>query len=177
MKKNIELYVPKIEDYWYEEKIESDPNTMSYNAGYDVSYYGYHYDTGCIEFPKERWQQTYDKRIRENRYLAYIKDNDINEYIGYCSYHYNKEENRYECGIVIEAKYRGQGYAKPSLNLLCKVAQENGINSLYDNFEINRGYTLKVFKDIGFRVVEEQTWKKFKQEVKGVLVKIDFEMT
>ena len=52
--KNIELYIPKLEDYWYEEKLESDPLTMSYNAGYDVSYYGYHYDTGCIDFPEGR---------------------------------------------------------------------------------------------------------------------------
>ena len=51
---NIELYIPKLEDYWYEAKLQSDPDTMNYNAGYDVSYYGYHYDTGCIDFPK-RW--------------------------------------------------------------------------------------------------------------------------
>ena len=66
-KKNISLYIQKIEDFWYEEKIQFDPSTMSYNAGYDVSYYGYHYDTGCIDFPKERWQIAYDKRIKENR--------------------------------------------------------------------------------------------------------------
>ena len=50
--KNICLYIPKLNDYWYEEKVQSDPLTMSYNAGYDVSYYGYHYDTGFIDFPK-----------------------------------------------------------------------------------------------------------------------------
>lgn len=81
--RNIKLYIPKIEDYWYEEKLLSDSETMSYNAGYDVSYYGYHYDTGCIDFPESRWEETYDKRIRENRYFAYIKDNDIDEYVGY----------------------------------------------------------------------------------------------
>ena len=47
--KRLNLYVPKLEDYWYEEKIESDPQSMSYNAGYDVNYDGYHYDTGCID--------------------------------------------------------------------------------------------------------------------------------
>lgn len=36
-------------------KIQSDPLSMDYNAGYDVSYYGYHYDTGCINFSKEKW--------------------------------------------------------------------------------------------------------------------------
>ena len=170
--KNISLYIPKIEDYWYEQKVQSDSLSMSYNAGYDVSYYGYHYDTGCIDFGKERWKETYDMRIRENRYFAYIKDNDIDNYVGYVNYHYNKNDNRYECGIVVESKYRGKGYSKLALQLLCNTARKNGIKELYDNFEMDRKNTLNVFKSIGFEVVEEQYWKKFNREVKGVLVKI-----
>ena len=170
--KNISLYVPKLEDFWYEEKIESDPETMSYNAGYDVSYYGYHYDTGCIDFPEDRWVFVYNRRRNENRYFAYIRDNDINKYIGYVNYQYNKNDDRYECGIVIEAKYRGRGYSKQTLELLCDVARNNGINELYDNFEIDRGNTLEIFKQVGFEVVEEQVWKKFGKDVKGVLVRI-----
>lgn len=172
MTKNIDLYVPFLEDYWYEQKIQADPLSMDYNAGYDVSYYGYHYDTGCIDFPEERWKETYEKRIRENRYFAYIKDNDINEYVGYVNYHYNKNDNRYECGIVIESKYRGKGYSKIALQLLCNTARSNGIKELYDNFEIDRQNTLNVFKSVGFKIVEEQSWKKFNKVVKGVLVKI-----
>ena len=168
--KNIELYVPKLEDYWYEAKVESDPESMSYNAGFDVSYYGYHYDTGCIDFPESRWEEVYNKRIRENRYFAYIKDNDINEYVGYVNYQLVDE--KWECGIVIEAKYRGKGYAKVSLKLLCEEAKNNGITELYDNFEIDRDNTLDLFKSVGFEVVKEETWKKFNKDVKGVLVRI-----
>ena len=168
--KNIELYVPKLEDYWYEAKVESDPESMSYNAGYDVSYYGYHYDTGCIDFPESRWEEVYNKRIRENRYFAYIKDIDINEYVGYVNYQLVDE--KWECGIVIEAKFRGKGYAKAALKLLCEEAKNNGITELYDNFEIDRDNTLDLFKSVGFEVVKEETWKKFNKDVKGVLVKI-----
>ena len=168
--KNIELYVPKLEDYWYEAKVESDPESMSYNAGYDVSYYGYHYDTGCIDFPESRWEEVYNKRIRENRYFAYIKDNDINKYVGYVNYQLVDE--KWECGIVIEAKFRGKGYAKVALKLLCDEAKNNGITELYDNFEIDRDNTLDLFKNVGFEVVKEETWKKFNKDVKGVLVKI-----
>ena len=170
---NLELYVPKLEDYWFEELMESDPETMSYNAGYDVSYYGYHYDTGCIDFPSERWEISYNRRINENRYFAYIKDNDINEFVGYVNYHYVKDENRYECGIVIESKYRGKGYSKAGLKLLCEEAKKNNVIEMYDNFEIDRGNTLSIFESVGFKVVEEQTWKKFGKDVKGVLVKIE----
>lgn len=171
--KNLELYVPKLEDYWYEAKLQSDADTMSYNAGYDVSYYGYHYDTGCIDFPSDRWEISYNRRINENRYFAYIKDNDINEFVGYVNYHYVNSEERYECGIVIESKYRGKGYSKAGLKLLCEEAKKNNVKEMYDNFEIDRGNTLKVFESVGFKVVEEQTWKKFGKDVKGVLVKIE----
>ena len=169
---DLELYVPKLEDYWYEAKLENDPETMSYNAGYDVLYYGYHYDTGCIDFPEERWQQTYDRRVRENRYFAYVKDLKLNEYVGYCNYQLNKNDNRYECGILIEAKYRGKGYAKPTLRLLCEQARKDGVKELYDNFEIDRGNTLKIFEDVGFTIEKNEKWKKFNKDVDGVLIKI-----
>lgn len=84
--------MPNIGDYWYEAKLQSDPLIMSYNKGYD-------YDTGCIDFPEERWKEVYERRINEKRYFAYIKDNDINEFVGYIDYHYNKNEQRFECGI------------------------------------------------------------------------------
>ena len=42
---------------------------------------------------------------------------------------------------------------------------------LYDNFEIDREHTLKLFESVGFKIVEEQTWKKFGEVVKGVLVR------
>ena len=169
--KNISLYIPELEDYWYEQKIQSDPLSMSYNAGYDVSYYGYHYDTGCIDFPKERWEEVYDRRINENSFFAYIKDNDINKFVGYVNYHYNKNEDRYDCGVLIDFNFRGKGYSKKSLKLLCEEAKSNGVEELYDNFEIDRDNTLNVFKSVGFEIVEEQYWKKFNKEVKGVLVK------
>ncbi len=173
-KHNLSLYIPTLEDYWYEEKLESDPETMSYNKGYDVSYYGYHYDTGCIDFPKEKWEETYNKRIKENKFFAYIKDDDLNEFIGYCNYQYNKTDNRYECGVLVEAKYRGKGYSKESLKLLCDEARKNGIKELYDNFEKDReNNTLKIFESVGFKVVKEQTGKKLGKDVEGVIVKIE----
>lgn len=170
--KNIELYIPKIEDYWYEEKIKKDERTMSYNAGYDVSYYGYHYDNGCIDFPKDKWKETYNKRKNEKVYFAYIKDNDINEFIGYVNYQYNKKEDRYECGILIEYKYRGKGYSKQALKLLCDEAKNNGVKELYDFFEADRGNTLDIFKQVGFEVVNNQIGKKFGNNVKNVVVRI-----
>ena len=94
--KNIELVIPKLNQYSYEQKLESDSKTMSYNAGYGVTYFGYHYDTGCIDFQKEKWKDTYNKRINENKYFAYIKDCTINRYVGYVNYQYNKNDDIYD---------------------------------------------------------------------------------
>ena len=166
----LELVVPKLEDYWYEKRCLEDPQTMSYNAGYDVSYYGYHYDTGCIDFPEERWQLSFDKRVNENKYFAYLKDTTTGEFVGTVYYHYNKSDDRYDCGIVIEGKYRGKGYSKEGLKLLVDEAFNNGVDALYDNFELSRENTLKVFESVGFEVMEKTTWKKFNNDVDGVIV-------
>lgn len=58
------------------------------------------------------------------------------------------------------------------MKLLCEVAKNNGIEYLYDNFEIDRGNTLKIFQSFGFEIVKKLTWKKFNKDVDGVLVRI-----
>ena len=166
----MELVIPKLEEYDYEQYLESDPDTMSYNAGYDVSYFGYHYDTGCIDFPESKWNETYQKRKIENKYFAYIKVD--NKYVGYVNYQYNKSEDRYECGVLIEAKYRGLGYSKEALKLLIKEAHKNNVEYLYDVFEKDRGNTLDLFLSVGFVIVEEKSWKKFGKDVDGVVVRV-----
>ena len=174
--KRLELVVPKLEDYWYEKRCLEDSETMSYNAGYDVSYYGYHYDNGCIDFPEERWKISFDRRVNENKYFAYLRDVTTGEFVGYVNYHYNNSDNRYDCGIVIESRYRGKGYSKEGLRLLVKEAFDNGVDALYDNFEKNRGNTLVLFESVGFKIFEETTWKKFGKDVDGVVVFINKEM-
>ncbi len=171
--RNITLVVPKLEEYSYKEWLEKDKNTMSYNAGYDVKYSGYHYDTGCIDFNIDKWKDDYKRRINENMYFAYIKDFDINKYVGYVNYYYNKNDDIYECGILIEYKYRGKGYSKDALKLLIKEAYNNGIEYLYDTFEKDRQNALKLFLDVGFKIYKEETWKKFNKDVLGVVVRIN----
>lgn len=41
--KNIELVIPKLNEYSYEQKLYKDTKTMAYNAGYSVNYEGYHF--------------------------------------------------------------------------------------------------------------------------------------
>lgn len=55
--------------------------------------------------------------------------------------------------------------------MLCDEAREKGVLELYDTFEADRGNTLELFKSIGFEIVENKTWKKFGQDVDGVVVR------
>lgn len=166
------LVKPNLKDYWYEQKLNEDKDTMSYNAGYDINLEGYDYDTGIILFPKERWKVMYEKRKKEQRWFYYIKDVLKDEYVGYCNYQYDSSSKRYECGVVIEASKRRKGYSKEALRLLLDDAFSNGVDKLYDNFEIDRKGTLKLFLDVGFKIEKKTKWKKFGKMVDGVIVKI-----
>ncbi len=70
---NLLLVEPTIEEYNYEQKLLSDPETMNYNAGYEVTYQGYHYNTGCIDFPEENWEAKKKKREQKNCFLLILK--------------------------------------------------------------------------------------------------------
>ena len=49
----LSVYLPKVEDFWFRQAMEADPDTMAYNAGWEVNFSGYHPDTGCIDLPPE----------------------------------------------------------------------------------------------------------------------------
>ena len=69
------LVIPELKDYWYEKKLNEDPASMSYNAGYDVSYSGYHYDTGTIDFPEENFEKDrYHTKVFEDVGFKVIKE-------------------------------------------------------------------------------------------------------
>lgn len=59
MSNRLSLYVPSLDELWYRERIMKDPETMSYNKGYDMLFDGYDRETGCIIFPKEDWEDCY----------------------------------------------------------------------------------------------------------------------
>ncbi len=164
------LVKPELNDYWYEKQCLEDPDTMSYNAGYDVSYEGYHYDTGCIDFPEERWEACYQRREKEHRVFLFLKDIHKDCYVGYVNYQYQQDQQQYHCGIVIEAKYRGMGYAKEGLTLLCEYAFSHGVDALYDGFEEDRASARHVFQELGFEIAERTTWNRFGTKVNGMTI-------
>lgn len=137
--KKVTAYIPKQEDLWYRKHLLSDEQTMTYNHDYG----------GTINFNEDKWQSWYDKWINTNdRFYAYLI-NERNEYIGEISYHL--DNNKYICSIIIEYKYRNNGYGKLGLDLLCEIAKSNNINCLYDCLA-NDNTAINLFLNNGFEI-------------------------
>ena len=151
----LELYIPKLDELWFYQKMLSDPETMSYNANWDVDYKGYHKDTGCIDFPESEWAEWYEYYTNNEpkQFYAYIKRSD-GTWIGDINFHYTPERDWWDMGIVIYAPYRGKGYAVPALRLMLDHAfRDCGITRLHNDFEIARHEhaAVKSHLAVGFR--------------------------
>ena len=136
----LELYEPRIEDLWFKEQMMSDVRTMAYNHAYG----------GTISFPKEAWAGWYDRWITNHtgsRFYRYIKDD--NTFVGEVSYHFDGERQIYIADVIVYAPYRGKGYGRKGLLLLCETAQANGIKELYDDIAIDNS-SVALFLKCGF---------------------------
>lgn len=153
MKASLCLHVPAYEELWYRQKIMQDPDTMSYNKGYDLNFHGYDEATGCIAFPKEKWADWYTYFIGQepHRFYAYIVRESDGAFLGEVNVHRNVDADWYEMGIVLEAKHRGKGYAVAALRLLLQHAFEKiGVEAVHNEFEEERSAALQTHLSAGF---------------------------
>ena len=122
----LKLYTPKFEDLWFRQQLMIDEATMSYNHAWG----------GTIDFPESSWQGWYDFWIENpegKRFYRYLQKEN-GEFVGEIAYHYDgKTYNGYMADVIVFAKYRGSGYGKEGLRLLCEAAKANGIEFLYDD--------------------------------------------
>lgn len=154
----LELYIPTLKDLWFHQKMLSDPATMSYNIGWDVSYDGYNRDTGCIDFPESQWAEWHEHWAghEPERFYAYIKRSGDGVWVGDVNFHYNPDKAWWDMGIVIYSPYRGKGYAAPALKLMLEHAFcKCGISRIHNDFEIARNEVSawKCHLNAGFRDV------------------------
>lgn len=137
------LYKPRFEDLHFREKWLNDPETMSYNHAFG----------GTIAFPRERWADWYVRWIEDEtgaHYYRYLQLEDGGEIVGNISYHYDEEWNEYMCEVIIPAQYRGRGFGRQGLTLLCDAAKANGVRRLLDNIAIDNP-SVMMFLRGGFR--------------------------
>lgn len=153
---NIRLHVPTYEELWYREMLLADPQTMSYNRGYDIESLNYDRNTGVIRFPHCEWKDWYEYFMGQKtvRYYAYIEYDGA--FVGEVNLHKSKLENNvFDMGIVVEAKHRGKGIARAALIKLLEIAfTEYGVGAVVNEFETTRKAALKLHKSAGFKVIE-----------------------
>lgn len=145
------LKVPNTDELHYRQKWMNDPNTMNYNAGYDIKLKGYNKETGTITKTNEEMIEWYNNWINKepDRYFAYIYDSNIDEPIG--EIYYYLDGITHSMGIIIQDKYRGKGYSYKALIELEKIAfKKNQISELSDIIPLNRTSAIKAFKKAAF---------------------------
>ena len=151
----IQFYAPQIDDLWFKQQMLADADTMSYNHAYG----------GTIAFPEERWADWYARWMLCNdgtRFYRYLRFED--RFLGEVAYHMDTEQNICLADILIYAPFRGKGYGREALTMLCTAAKENGIGALYDRIAIDNP-SISLFLSCGFTEISRTE--------DSILVKID----
>lgn len=137
----LHVYIPELEDLWFRQNFMADEETMSYNHAWG----------GTIAFPEGAWNDWYDYWIvnhNDKRFYRYLKD-DEKGFVGEISYHFDENIQKYIANVIVKAEYRGNGFGNQSLQFLCSLAKENGIDVLYDDIAIDNS-SIKLFLNNGF---------------------------
>ncbi len=136
------LYRPEPEDLWFRERFMSDPETMSYNQAWG----------GTIPFPRSGWDEWYDHwviRHENKRFYRYLRDTVTGAFVGEIAYHFDEEQDIWLADVIVAAEFRGKGYGRAGLDLLCQAARENGIRVLWDNIALDNP-AVSIFLWAGF---------------------------
>ena len=132
----ITIHKPTIEELWFRKNLIADAETMSYNAAWG----------GTVSFPEEEWKQWYAEWLEgpeSQRYYRYLYDTEGQNYVGEIAYHFDERREIHICDVIIIARHRNKGFGTEGIRLLCEVAKENGIKTLYDDIAAdNPSYNL-----------------------------------
>lgn len=136
------LYVPTLGDLWFRQTMLADDETMSYNDAWG----------GTVPFPEEDWGDWYDRWLGcadGKRFYRYLAIAETGEFVGEVAYHYDDDEALWLADVIVHTPYRGHGYGRAGLELLCQAAADNGVDVLYDNIAIDNP-AIGLFLTCGF---------------------------
>lgn len=142
------LHEPSLEELWFRQQMLADPETMSYNRAWG----------GTIAWPREQWQDWYDRWIEQpqgKRFYRYLVDAETDVFVGEIAYHWDQEQEMCLTNVIVYGPYRGKGYGRTGLRLLCEEARENGFESIYDDIAADNP-AIDLFLSEGFALMEEK---------------------
>ena len=141
------LYTPTLDDLWFRQQMLEDHGTMSYNHAWG----------GTIPFPKEKWQSWYACWLCDpegRRFYRYLKDKE-GVFVGEVAYHWDEDDQKVLADVIVYAPFRGKGYGREGLRLLCQAARENGIEVLHDDIARDNP-AIRLFLSEGFVIETEK---------------------
>ena len=136
------LYVPTRNDLRFRQAMLADEVTMSYNAAWG----------GTVAFAEEDWDDWYEWWLvgtEGKRFYRYLAIAETGEFVGEVAYHLDDDEGLWLADVIVYAPYRGRGYGREGLGLLCRAAAENGVDVLYDNIAVGNP-AIGLFLSCGF---------------------------
>ena len=136
------LYQPALGDMDFRRQLLADEKTMAYNAKWG----------GTIDFSPDRWQNWFSRWVQpgENgRFYRYLYAKTENAFVGEVAWHFDDDRQMYLCDVIIHADYRGRGYGRAGLQLLCAVAKEKGLTRLHDHIATDNA-AIRLFLQEGF---------------------------
>lgn len=167
----LQLKIPNFKELDYRRKLLADSETMSYNKGHS-EFDGYDKETGCIDFNENSWNDWFCRWINNipDRYYAYIIKVDENIPIGEVALRYVDEKKAYCVNIIVEAKYRGNGFGEQALKLLIDIAfNELGADKIFDDFPKSRVSAENMFKKVGFKRISDDIVELTKEDYLNLL--------
>ena len=160
----LELYIPKVEDMWFAQKMQEDPDTMAYNAGWDVSFAGFHPETGCIDLPESAWADKHARLVgREPEcFYAFVREKESGDFVGTVNFRYDADGDWHDMGVVLYAPCKGRGYGTMAMEMLLHHAfVVCGVEKLHNEFETTRTPAIALHEKFGFRRVGTGSMKRF----------------
>lgn len=145
------LHNPRMSELWYRASLYKDENTMAF--------------TDSCKHEIEDWSKKNQQEINEwyvmhntsmSNFYSYIVDKESKTPVGEVAIYYHEDFEKYLVHIVVEAKYRNQGFGTEALTVLLEyVFKVMNLDAIYEIREPNRTEVKSLFSKLGFVVYEE----------------------
>ena len=138
----IVFYRPAPDELAFRAELLGDEATMAYNRAWG----------GTVGFPRERWASWYARWIAPGAarcFYRYLRESGSGDLVGEAAYHWDGTQGRFLADVIVHAAYRGRGYGREALTLLCEAARLHGVTELWDELAPDNG-AAALFRDLGF---------------------------